>query len=126
MADPRTGTFDVEATFDPQPQGSGVNLASGLVADMVISPKVAATDARKLSIPITAVLEAHGDEGFVFVYDAATNRVARRRITIGPIKSGQIVVTQGVAIGEQVVTKGAIYLRDGDSVTVSANAESKP
>ncbi len=126
MADPRTGTFDVEATFDPQPQGSGVNLASGLVADMVISPKVATTDARKLSIPITAVLEAHGDEGFVFVYDAATSRVARRRITIGPIKGGQIVVTQGVAIGEQVVTKGAIYLRDGDGVTVSANAESKP
>jgi multidrug efflux pump subunit AcrA (membrane-fusion protein) len=54
----------------------------------------------------------------VYVIDAS-RRVARRvRVSTGRLVGESVEVTSGIAIGQQVVTEGAEYLRDGSAVDV--------
>lgn len=117
MSDPRTGTFDVEATLTETRPG----LASGLIAEVTISPRGGATGPARVAAPMTALLEGHGIDANVFVYDPATKQARRRHVRVGPIRGGLIVITDGLALGDKVVTTGAAYLRDGDLVAPQAD-----
>ena len=58
-------------------------------------------------IPLAAV--SHEEDGD-YVYVPAGGVYHRRLVTLGPIRSDNIVVTKGVKPGEQVVTHGALFL----------------
>jgi RND family efflux transporter MFP subunit len=118
MSDPRTGTFDVEVTLDDHPDA----IASGLVADLSISPSRADQDSGKLAVPVTAVLEGHGADAFVFLYDAANSTAIRRRINIGAVKGAFVIVNAGLKVGDKVITQGASYLRDGNQVQLATTS----
>ena len=99
--------------LDPAP----VKLVSGLVARLRIDPALASESTLPYA-PIAAVIEADGDQAAVFV---AQDGVARRRpVRVAFIVSAAVAIADGLKAGEVVVTDGALYLEDGESIQVVA------
>lgn len=107
-ATPGTGTFAVEVSL---PAGAG--LATGLVGRVEIATRAAGSVTM---VPVEAVVEADGDHGVVYVVDGA--RAARREVRIAYLDGARVGISGGLAGAGAVVTDGAAYLNDGDSVRV--------
>lgn len=114
-ADRVTGTFEVEVEVQPD----GARFARGLVAKVTLPlaalPGVAAT---ATVVPVTALVEADGQQATVFVLDRGRNLARRRQVALGPLLGEQVVVTAGLATGDAVITDGAAWLTDGRAVRV--------
>ncbi len=111
--DEATGTFRVELALPPRP-----GLRSGLIGAARLQLGGATTGDGTVSVPATAVFAARADEGFVFVHDAASGKIARRMVALGPLGDSALTVTNGLKSGERVVISGVDRLRDGMAVTV--------
>ena len=112
-ADSSSGLFDIEVELAPAP----VKLVSGLLARLRIEPALA-NESTLAYAPIAAVIEADGDQAAVFV---AQDGVARRRpVRVAFITPAAIAIAEGLKAGEVVVTDGALYLEDGESIQVVA------
>ena len=112
-ADPATGTFPLEIRVEPD----GERFVQGLVAKLSFTPR----DARQAAVPVVplpALLEANGDQAFVFVVDVAARRVRRVAVHIGRLADARVEILDGVKAGEQVVVDGAAFLADGDPVRI--------
>jgi multidrug efflux pump subunit AcrA (membrane-fusion protein) len=72
-------------------------------------------------VPTPALFAARADEGFVYVHDAASGRVRRRMVTLGPVDDAGVIILSGLAVGEQVVVTGIDRLRDGQRVAVASD-----
>lgn len=111
-ADIRNGLFPVQARLDPLPADP---LASGLVAKIRIDP--ASRRAATLTyLPIAALVEGRRDRASVFTVEG--DRAKRRDVRIAFISGDSVALREGLAIGEAVITEGALYLQDGDRVRV--------
>jgi multidrug efflux system membrane fusion protein len=121
-ADERTGMFPVEVHFDSPPP----RLVSGLVARLRLAPTTAAPTLTY--VPMAALVEGDGDRASVFVVDAG--KALRREVRVAFITADSIALESGLAAGEAVVTDGALYLANGESVEilrdVPAQAENAP
>jgi len=71
-----------------------------------------------VTVPATA-LQNSPNGSFVFVVDAG-GRARQRMVVAGEANGGSIVIEQGLAGGEQVVTDGQMLLTDGARVQVVA------
>lgn len=67
-------------------------------------------------IPLTSLVSSDG-YNYVFVVEA-DRRVRRQMIETGVIQGNNIEVLSGLKTGENIVTKGAGFLKDGDLVNV--------
>jgi RND family efflux transporter MFP subunit len=120
------GAFEVEARFD-----DGSDLRSGEVAEVLISPNVdvdvdadidvgvdaPATTASVFYIPAISLIDARADQAMIYVVDASG--VAKRRaVRTEGITDKGVAIVEGLAEGEQVITRGASMVREGDRVTV--------
>lgn len=113
-ADDKTGLFPVEVRLESPPPA----LASGLVAKLRLYR--AAGRAHTLTyVPVGSVLEGSGDRASVYVVDGAHAR--RREVRIAFIDPAGVALASGLAPGERVVTDGALYLEEGDSVDIVPN-----
>lgn len=112
-ADQRTGAFDVELKLTEVAPG----LRSGLVGDARIVPTVKDRFSTYPAIPAIALLEGRGDQAAVFIVDKA-GKAQRRSVRIGGFLDDLVLVAEGLARGERVVTSGAPYLRNGQAVTI--------
>jgi len=95
--DPQTATIPVRAVF-PNPNGL---LLPGQIVSVRIRP---ARSERRLVVPVGAV-QRDREGPFVLVIDEG-NRVAERRIRLGPQIGQSWVVEEGLRAGERVVTEG--------------------
>lgn len=123
-ADPRSGTFEVELTIA---QPDDVRFAQGLLGRVRLQQP--ATHAALPTVSIAALLEAEGENAFVYVLAPEGRSVRRVAIRLGRMVDGIIEVREGVRAGDRVVVEGAAYLRDGVSVQVLAavaSLESNP
>ncbi len=114
-ADPATGLFNIEVQLDPAQQP----LRSGLVAKLDITPAAAAA-AERIYVPVAAIVEGNGRTASVFVLDQ--DQARRRDVQVAFITDQSVALLEGVNAGEQVVTDGALYLEDGEAVTVQPPA----
>ena len=112
-ADTGTGTFSVELQLD----AGGARFVQGLVAKVAVSPQ---NSASGMVIPVQALLEANDKEAGVFVLDPGTDRVRRVSIQLGRMSGGRIEVLAGLEPGAQVVTEGAAFLENGETVRVAS------
>lgn len=112
-ADPMTGTYEMKLSLAAQ----DVSLVQGLVAkvEMVGDPGAAVT-----VVPVQALLEADGSEAIVYVVATREERQVAQRVAvrIGRLVDDRVEVLDGLVGGEQVVTEGAAYLRDGQRIRV--------
>jgi len=108
-ADPATGTFMVEIALPTDPR-----LRSGQVGTARI---VAGGPAdRTLAVPPGAVFAPRAGQGFVYVVDPATRKVAARRVSLGETGDAAIRVTGGVRNGEVVAVSGIDRLKPGQTI----------
>lgn len=117
-ADPYTGTFDVEITIEP----AGARFARGLVAKVRLDVSDVEGPATGTVVPVAAIVEAEGTTATVFVLDARGRVARRRQVEVGPVVGDRVVVSAGLSDGEQVITDGAAWLTDGQSVELAAQA----
>jgi RND family efflux transporter MFP subunit len=110
-ADTGTGTFTVEMQLD----AGGAHFVQGLVAKVALSPQK--TVSGKV-VPVQALLEANDKEAGVFVVDPRTGVVHRVNIQIGRMSLGLIEVLDGLERSALVVTDGAAFLENGETVRV--------
>jgi RND family efflux transporter MFP subunit len=93
-------------------------LATGQVAE--VRGRGSAEDV--LSVPETAVLY-DGSKAIVYVVEAGLAK--RRDVRLGARAEGRVAVSEGLREGEPVVSVGAAYLRDGETVRIGAPATGK-
>lgn len=113
-ADPANGMFPIEVRVDATP----LKLVTGLVAKLAITPAAART-AVLTYVPIAAVVEGDGRRASVFVVEGSNAR--RRDVEIAFIGPDTVALASGLAPGVRVVTDGALYLEDGESIDVQAD-----
>lgn len=114
-ADPYTGTFEVEIDVAPD----GARFARGLVAKVAIALQ-GADDAPSTVVPVSAIVEANGSAGTIYVHDAQAGVARLRAVTLGGIVGERVIVRAGLEPGEHVVTDGAAWLADGRAVRIVA------
>lgn len=111
--DPKTGTFKVTvAVADPSRR-----LKPGMFGRIDI-----VYDVRNdtLLVPRSAVVQEDAESAVFVVKDGVASR---RTVSVGYSNNGNIEVTAGVQVGEQVVTVGQASLKEGSKVNVVGGAK---
>jgi cobalt-zinc-cadmium efflux system membrane fusion protein len=98
--DPNTRTIKV--------RGSLANPGRWLKAEMFVQAEVPLVPEAGVVVPARAVF-LRGEQHCVIVEDAP-GRYGRRVVTLGAERSGQVLVTAGLVVGQRVVTDGAMLL----------------
>ncbi len=107
QVDTSTGTVKAKAEF--------ANDDEGLFPNQFVNIRLL-LDVMKNAIVIpTSALERGSDGLFVYIVQA-DHTVAVRNIKTGPTQGEKVAVTDGLKVGETVVTSGADRLRDGSKV----------
>jgi RND family efflux transporter MFP subunit len=111
-ADPTTRTF--EATFQFE-QPEEVVVLPGMTAKVVIRIGDFAS-ASDVSLPSRAVVDDGKSQPMVWIVDPDTSAVESRSVTVGQLADDQILVTEGLQDGDNVVISGMSQLRPGMKV----------
>lgn len=106
----------------PNPPIPGAASANGPVRELVDNEVVNvvledATPVEALTIPREAVMSDQ-QGNYVYAVDAS-NRVQQRRVTLGQTTPTTAVVTQGLLLGENVITEGIQRVRPGEIVSAA-------
>lgn len=111
-ADPVAQTYQVEFAI------TGVvdaRLLPGMTAKVTGVPKTG-QELPPVVIPVAAVDTTGDTKPQVWLFDPDTSTVSPRRVTLGLPRDGNIVVLDGLAPGDQVVSAGWTLLIDGARV----------
>jgi RND family efflux transporter MFP subunit len=111
-ADPKSRVFDVEATI----ANANDQLKVGMIAKLVI-PEAALTE-RALVLPLTAVVRSPHDPRGFSVYVVESDHAKIRDVKLGEVIGNQVIVTEGLKVGDRIVSMGATLLSDGERVRV--------
>ena len=71
-----------------------------------------------MTVPQTAIVYSENQPAVLIV--GAANKVALSKVTLGDHIGNDVVVKDGVAVGDKVVTTGAGFLNSGDTVKLAA------
>ncbi len=111
-ADPRSGTYEVEINFSP----NGKRLRNGLFGRVEIQPKA---NAPYYTIPMAALVEANERAMTIFVPSKDGKTAKEVQVKPIQIQSDYIAIeAPELETFETVITSGAPYLIDGDSILV--------
>ncbi|MCH6198214.1 efflux RND transporter periplasmic adaptor subunit [Aquiflexum sp. LQ15W] len=111
VADPMTGTYQVEIEFTEK---APEYLASGMFGYAKLS---VATLQTTWFVPYEAILDANAGNGFVFITEDDTT-AQRIGIQIGKIYSDKVQVTGGLEGFSKLIISGSAYLTDQSSISI--------
>ncbi|WP_298547853.1 efflux RND transporter periplasmic adaptor subunit [uncultured Aquimarina sp.] len=109
-ADPTNGSYAIEIKVNPK----GVKFATGMFASAAIKTQTASS---YMIIPIEALVDANGNNGFVFVLDGSS-KVKKIPVDIAFMDKERIAISKGIHNGDNVVTSGSGFLNEFVSVKV--------
>lgn len=110
--DTATGSIKLKAQFD--------NPDEKLYPNQFVNVKLTTDTLRNAVVVPSAAVQLSSDGEFLYV--VKDGKATRRTIKTGPVMGDQTVISQGVAQGEQVVTRGIDHLREGSKVEVEKPA----
>ncbi|MCX6214776.1 efflux RND transporter periplasmic adaptor subunit [Spirosoma sp.] len=113
-ADPVNKLYEVEVRIDP----GTARFAPGLFAKVTLVPAQSGT---YTVVPVEAIVEGNGKEGFVYVLENAGSKplhVRKQPIQIGYLDGDKVLVTNGLAGIKDVVTAGSAFLTEESTVIV--------
>lgn len=110
-ADSVTRTYSARISI----QEAGPELRLGMTAS-VIAPDVDGSGVVR--VPLTAIVD-HERGRQVWVVDPKTSRVIAREVKLGAAQNDSVIVVEGLAGGETVVTAGVHMLQPGQQVKVA-------
>lgn len=109
QADAASKTYSIKILLNNSRQ----QLLPGMLANILINPGIIE---NAITIPATAVVRDADDITYVYVVNAQ-NKAIRKRINTGHITGKEeIIVTNGLQVGDKVVTAGQTRLKDGELV----------
>ncbi len=109
--DPQTGTIKARLVFP--------NEKNMLKAGMSTTVRVLSNSAEKsITVPYKAITEQLG-EYFVYVL-GDSSKVSQRKVTLGKQVGSNVIVKDGIKVGEKIVVQGVQNLREGAVVTTAA------
>ena len=109
MADPFTGTFEVEIEVDSE----GKKLLSGFIGKVNIYTK---EKKQMIEIPFDALVSADKSAGYVFAIQ--NQNAIKTKVDVKGLENNKLLVTGDLKDGQEIVVTGASYLQDGEMVTV--------
>jgi membrane fusion protein, multidrug efflux system len=110
MSNPMTGTYEIEMVLDK----NNYRLATGFIAGVSIFPSRKETF---IMIPVGAIVDANGNTGYAYaVTDSMT--VQKIKVEIVTIYGTKAAIRGNLNAIKQIVSEGAAYLRDGESVKI--------
>lgn len=107
IADPVTATYETELLILQSKPG----FRTGFISRAEIYPSEVV---RSMVLPMHALIDATDNRAFIFVL--SEGKAVKRAIRTGAILGEEVVVLEGLSEGEEVVTDGAKYLREGSEV----------
>lgn len=120
-------------------QESDTDLRSGMTASVTFNFNAYLGERTAFLIPLSAIAieaglrssressaetESSGNRAPVFVFDPASGKIQLRELVVGDLRGNEIEVYEGLQPGDQVVSAGVAFLRDGMQVRVWAPPES--
>jgi RND family efflux transporter MFP subunit len=114
-ADATTRTYAAEISV-PNPAH---RLKAGMVAEAMVQGTRQLT---AITVPVSAIIQDADGVNLVYLLNARTNRVHRRRVTVGATRGDAVEVAAGLAAGDMVVVAGQQRVRDGARVVVASDA----
>jgi membrane fusion protein, multidrug efflux system len=107
--DPQSGLYQMELKFSKIPK----QLALGLFANVKMQP---AMQRSYLAVPIDAIIEGNNNKAFVFV--AEQGKAKKVSVETSSIQNGNILIANGLQEGQQVITDGSAYLKEGVALKI--------
>lgn len=113
-ADVVSQTYAITFTFK---KPDNLVLLPGMSADLIIqsSTRQAGAQNKGVAVPLAAV-QSNGQGQFVWVVNNDSMAVTKRPVRIQEGIGETLVVTEGLMVGEAIVTAGAAYLSEGMQV----------
>jgi len=111
-ADPRTQTY--KATLS-MAQPEGVNIQSGMTAEVHFYPLPSETTpgSSEFVIPAIAVLAGDDDANYVWVVDPTEMTIERTEVKVGSLAGkAEVTILSGLSPGDRIVIAGVTTLRD--------------
>ena len=110
QADASTRSFEVKVRL----ANANGKLLPGMLANINIS-----TDHKRevLTVPADAVVRDPEEFTYVFIVDDK-NRAIKKRIVINGLSMNEIIVSEGLHIGDRVIIQGQSQLKDGQTVAL--------
>ena len=115
QADPATQTYQIVLIMD---QPDEATILPGMTATVTGEMKSDLDEtSQTILIPAIAVLDAAGNQPFVWVLDREQSVVHKRPVTIGQLEgSANIFITDGLNNGETIIIAGITQLEEGMKV----------
>ncbi len=114
--DPQTGTIKTRLVFK--------NPKNALKAGMTSNVRIKNNGGEEILIPYKAVTEQMGE---YIVYVLFTdNKVTQRKVALGTRINDKVVVTNGLQVGDKIVTDGVQKLRDSSMIQVGPPKTANP
>jgi len=107
MADPYTGTFDIELTLDP----GGKSLSSGLIGNADIFPS---DSSWYWLVPAEALIEGTGREAMI--YELMEGRAKEMTLHVESVRGGLLYAKGYAGDTLYVITSGHQFISDGSQV----------
>ncbi len=114
---PQTGTIKARLSFP----NKGNVLKAGMTGTVRIRNSASE---QSVVVPYKAVVEQLG-EYFVYI-PGDSSKVSQRKVTLGKQMGANIIIKEGLAAGEKIVTEGVQNLREGVKVTIAPATATAP
>lgn len=115
--DTSTGTVELKALFDNQDEA--------LYPNQFVNLRLQTGTLKQATVIPAQALQLSSDGSFVYVINK-DNTVTRKAVKTGPVLGEtQQSITEGVSVGDRVVTEGIDRLSDGSKVSVVTAEESQ-
>ncbi|HEY0651498.1 MAG TPA: efflux RND transporter periplasmic adaptor subunit [Chryseosolibacter sp.] len=109
-SDAATGTFVIDLLVN----NHKAKFASGMFANAVI---YTGKKSNTWNVPYEAVLDADGNEGFVFI--TSDNKTAvKQPVTLGEMAQNHVAITSGLENARAIIVSGSAYLTDKSEITI--------
>jgi RND family efflux transporter MFP subunit len=115
QADPATQTYQIVLVMD---QPAEAHILPGMTAMVKAeAAQKSGSTAQTIIIPAIAVMDAPGNEPFVWLLDTKLSTVHKIRVSVGRLSgSKDIVIQEGLKGGETVIIAGITQLEEGMKV----------
>lgn len=113
VADPATRTYQVKVSLNKPPEQ--MRFGSAVIG------RLKGTTAPVVVLPGSALFEKGGAPA-VWVYDAAAKSVVLKKVVVARYETDRVIVSEGLAKGDVVVTAGVNRLREGQKVRLAEGA----
>lgn len=109
-ADPQTQTYEVVLGLT-RPQD--VTILPGMSAEVLPEAATTGVESSRVAVPLKAIATGPDGDPRVWVVDPDSSRVTSRPVSVGTVQGSNIIVLDGLQVGERIVTAGLAHLREG-------------